>query len=242
MIFDARDVKRLAFESYGWKNGYSLPLRRGGVVGGSIPSYRFFACANAALHFSLQILAKVFRNDPRRRQFAQIRHRELGKIRKNRGQGRRGMADQREPNVVSDGPFAVLHDRRYHRRGQLFPRQHSQNLRFGHVGVVQHNGNGLRVTLGKQRARDPRWSSPRQRDFLAERKLRQTREQLLFGVALQLGGNTGQDRHLHKVHQIEVAEQTQADQPRRPWMKRQRSLHPVTLEQWFTPRNLLENF
>ena len=65
---------------------------------------------------------------------------------------------------------------------------------------------------------------------------------MLFGVALQFGGNTGQYRNLYEVHQEEITEQSQADQPRRPRMKRQRPFHSVTFQQRFPAAYFFENF
>jgi hypothetical protein len=71
--------------------------------------------------------------------------------------------------------------------------------------------------------------------------LRKAREQLIFRVALQFRGNSRQNRNLHQVHQVQVAEKPQTYQPWRSRMKRQRSLHPVALEQGFAPGHFIEN-
>ncbi len=108
--------------------------------------------------------------------------------------------------------------------------------------VARGDGDNLRVPFRQQRSGHARRAAPRQRDFLAERELRQPRQQLIFSVALELRGNSGQNRYLHKIHQVQVAQQPQAHQSRRPRMKRQRLLYPIALEQWLPPRHLLKHF
>jgi hypothetical protein len=61
-------------------------IRRSRRPGGIVLSCGFFSGANSPLHFRLQILAKTFRDDSRRRQFAQIGNRKFGQVRKHCGQ------------------------------------------------------------------------------------------------------------------------------------------------------------
>jgi hypothetical protein len=68
------------------------------------------------------------------------------------------------------------------------------------------------------------------------------REQLIFGVALELGGNARQERDLHKIHKVEITNQPQADEPRRTRVKRQATLHAVALQERFAARYFLKNF
>ena len=65
VIFDAKKVTQATYEFYEWKNLCLLSIGRGRAFSGSTATCCFFAGAQAALHFSLQILAKAFRNDAR---------------------------------------------------------------------------------------------------------------------------------------------------------------------------------
>ena len=65
VTFDAKEVTAVTYEFYERKNRCLFPIGRGRAFAGSTPTSRFFAGAQAALHFSLQILAKAFRNDAR---------------------------------------------------------------------------------------------------------------------------------------------------------------------------------
>src|SRR6266481_1359667 len=168
------------------------------VVSRSAPAGCLFAGANAALNFRLQILAQIFRNDAGRGQFAQIRHREFGQVGENRRKRRCTMTHKREANIVSDRPLAMLNDGRDNGIGKFLAGQRPQDLRFGHVRIVENNGDNPRVALGQQRACHARRPATRQRNFLSERKLRKPREQLIFGTTLQLGGNAWQDGHLYE--------------------------------------------
>ena len=102
--------------------------------------------------------------------------------------------------------------------------------------------NDLRVSLREERASQTRRPAPRQRNFLSERKLRQPRNQLILRIPFQLRGNARQQRKLHEIHQVKIAQQSQRDEPRRPRMKRQRLLHAVILQQGLAPRHFFENF
>ena len=65
VIFDAKEVTPVTYEFYEWKSLCLLSIGRGRAFSGSTATCCFFAGAKAALHFSLQILAKAFRNDAR---------------------------------------------------------------------------------------------------------------------------------------------------------------------------------
>src|SRR5260370_7718506 len=90
------------------RRGWLVGVRGGRSGGGSIPACWFFAGAHGALHFSLQILAKTFRNDARGRQFPQLGNSELGKIGKNRGERSGGVADKGQAHALGGaGPRSV---------------------------------------------------------------------------------------------------------------------------------------
>ena len=65
VIFDPKKVTPATYEFYEFKSLCLLPIGRGRAFAWSTPTRCFFAGAQAALHFSLQILAKAFRNDAR---------------------------------------------------------------------------------------------------------------------------------------------------------------------------------
>jgi hypothetical protein len=65
VIFDAKKVTPATYEFYEWKSLCLLPIGRGRAFAGSAATRCFFAGAQAALHFSLQVLPKAFRNDAR---------------------------------------------------------------------------------------------------------------------------------------------------------------------------------
>src|ERR1700682_4790164 len=130
LIFHAKEVKPVTCEFYKWKSSCLLAIGLGGVLAGSIPTCCFFAAAHAALHFGLQIFAKAFWNDARSGQFPQVGNRELGKVGKNRGERREGMADQCEADVVGNGPLVMANDGRNHGSRKLFSGERSLDLRF----------------------------------------------------------------------------------------------------------------
>jgi hypothetical protein len=93
-----------------------------------------------------------------------------------------------------------------HPRRNFLARKRLQDLRFAQIRIFEHHRQDLRMTFGKQRARDARWSAPGQRNLVAQRKLRQPRQQLVFSVASELRRDRRRKRQLHQVHQVEIAE------------------------------------
>ena len=65
VIFDAKEVTPVTYEFYEWKSLCLLSIGRGRAFSGSTATRCFLAGAQAALHFSLQVLPKAFRNDAR---------------------------------------------------------------------------------------------------------------------------------------------------------------------------------
>jgi hypothetical protein len=129
-----------------------------------------------------------------------------------------------------------------HVERELFPGEHSQDLRLGELGVVEDDADDLLVTLGEQRAGDARGSAPRECEFLPERKLGKPCDKLILGVALQFPGRAGQERELHQVHQIKLAEETQAGEVRGVGMKGEGALDTIVFEKGLAARNLFEDF
>jgi hypothetical protein len=44
-------------------------------------------------------------------------------------------------------------------------------LRFSEVRIVENDGKDLRMALGQERARNPRWAAASESEFLTQRKL-----------------------------------------------------------------------
>src|SRR5690348_2282480 len=93
-------------------------LGRAGTFGGSTG-------AEAALHFSLDVAAQGFRDDAGGGEFAKVGDGELREVRKNGGQRRGGLAQKRDPNVVGNGPFAMMNNRGNHGSGKFLARKSS---------------------------------------------------------------------------------------------------------------------
>src|SRR6266851_375080 len=180
---------------------------RGRILGGG-------AGAEAALHFRLNVAAQVFRNDAGRGQFAEVENGELWQVGKNCRKRRGRLAKKSNSNVVGDGPLAMMNDGRNYSDGQFSSGESLQDLRLGEVGIVENHGEHLRMALREQGAGNARRASTRQRNFLAERDLPKAGEQLLLGVAFQLGGDGGRKRELHQIHQIKVTDQAESCEAR----------------------------
>src|SRR5690349_25145740 len=98
------------------------------------------------------------------------------------------------------------------------------------------------MAFGQQSAGNSRRAASRQRDFLAKRNLRKAREELLFGIALQLGGDGGRKRELDEIHQIEVADETQCDKARPTRMKAECLLDTIAFKERLALAHFLEDF
>src|SRR5262249_19096188 len=116
------------------------------------------------------------------------------------------MADQSKTDVVRAGPLAMACDRREYRGRQILAGEHFQDLSFSEKRVVENHVDELLVSLREERPSDACWSAACQSEFLAEWKLREPSDQLVLCVALQLCGRARDERELHEVHQVQVAE------------------------------------
>jgi hypothetical protein len=54
-------------------------------------------------------------------------------------------------------------------------------LRFSEVRIVENDGKDLRMALGQERARNPRWAAASESEFLTQRKLSNASDELIFG-------------------------------------------------------------
>lgn len=115
-------------------------------------------------------------------------------------------------------------------------------MRFGKTGVVEHDGKKLRMTFGKERTRDARGPTPGERDFLADGKLRQPGEELIFCDAFSFRGGTGKQGELGQVHQVKIADQAKAWKAWSAGMEGKGALDAIVLEQTLAVRDFFEDF
>src|SRR5215471_3038415 len=175
------------FGTYSGSGQSSFDCRLGSRLLGSARVFEDGTAAKTALRFGLDVAAQGFRNDAWSSEVAEIRNRKVRQISKNCGKRCRRLAEKCDPNIVRDGPLAMMNDGRNDWGRKLLARESFQDLRFGQIRIIEDNGKNLRVAFRKKRARDARGTAPRQGDFLAERNLWKAREQLLLGVALEFG-------------------------------------------------------
>lgn len=152
------------------------------------------------------------------------------------------MADQGEADVVDAGPFRMLTNCTDHVGWQRLAGENLQDLRFGKIGVVEHDGKKLRMTFGKERARDARGPTPGQRDFLADWKLRQPGEELIFCDAFSFGGGAGKQGELGQVHQVKIADEAKAWKAWSAGMEGKGALDAIVLKETLAARDFFEDF
>ena len=98
------------------------------------------------------------------------------------------------------------------------------------------------MAFGEQRSRYTCGAAPRQGDFLAEGKLRQAREDLLFGVTLEFRRKRGREGKLHEIHEVQIAQEPQTYEARRARMKKERALDSIGFQPRFAQANFFEKF
>ena len=98
------------------------------------------------------------------------------------------------------------------------------------------------MAFGDERAGDACRAAASEGNFLAERQLREARYDLVFGNALEFRRGDGGKRELDKIHEVDIADQTQAGEARRAGMEEQSALDEITLEQIFARADAFENF
>jgi hypothetical protein len=94
------------------------------------------------------------------------------------------MPDKSKPHVVEEGPFVVANDAVNDVSVEFFARQDFEDLRFSEVRIIEDDGKDLRMALAQERARNPGGAAAGESDFLAERKLGQASDDLIFGETL----------------------------------------------------------
>jgi len=138
-------------------------------------------------------------------------------------------------------PFAVIGDGENDDLGQFVVPQDFQNLRFGEAGIVESDFENLCVARGDQGSGDARGAAAGKSNSLPQRQLRQARDDVLLGVALEFGGSRRRQRILNEVHQVEVAQKAQANHARGTGMKNQGALHGVAFQECFSPGDIFDN-
>jgi hypothetical protein len=136
----------------------------------------FFGLADALLDFGLKILAEAFGDDARRREFAEVGDGEFGKIGEDGRERGAGMADEREADVIALRPLAVVRDRLDYADGEAVEREGFQDLGFVEIGIVEDNGENLRMTLGEESAGYASRAAAGECELLSERELREARD------------------------------------------------------------------
>ncbi len=77
--------------------------------------------------------------------------------------------------------------------------------------VVESELEGLRMTFGQQRAGHARRSAARQREFLADGKMRDARQNDFLGHAADVGGSRGEQVETGQVEYVELANHSERD-------------------------------
>ncbi len=72
--------------------------------------------------------------------------------------------------------------------------------------------------------------------------MRETRDDLGFGDAPEFHGDGRGKSELDEIHEVDVANQTQADEARRTGMKEQGALDEIALEQIFARADVFQDF
>lgn len=113
---------------------------------------------------------------------------------------------------------------------------------FSEIGVIEDDGENLRVAFGEERAGDSAGAATGERDFLAERKLREAGEKLLFGDTFQLGGHADGQGELGEIHQIEIFDEAETCKSWCVRMKGERAFDSIIFEKVFARGNFFEDF
>ena len=201
-----------------------------------------FGEAHTALDFGLEITAEIFGDDAGSGEFAKIRNGEMRQEGEDSGERRVGIADEREAHIVGLRPFAMIGDRLDDAEGSLFARQSFQNLGFREEGIIESNGEDVRVAFSNERARNARRAAASEGNFLAEGQLREARYDLVFGNALEFRGGDGGKRELNEIHEVDIANQTQANEARRAGMEEQGTFDDIALKQILARADVFEHF
>lgn len=201
-----------------------------------------FGGAHAALDFGLKIAAQIFGDDAGIREYAKIRDGEVGQEGQHRGERRGGIAHKGEAHIVGLGPFAVTGDGLHDAKRSFLVRQGLENLRFREEGIIEGDGQDIGVAFRDECAGDVRGSAARESNLLAQRQLREARNDLGFGEAPELHGGGGRKGELDEIHEVDVAQQAQGDEPRGTRMKKQRALDGVAFQEIFAGADVFEYF
>jgi hypothetical protein len=194
------------------------------------------------MDFCLQVFAKRFGDDAGGGEFTQVGNGELGEVGEDGCERGVGVADERQADVVGAGPFAVLSDGQDYVGRKIVAGEDFQDLGFGEMGVIEHDGEDLRMAFGQERSRDAGRSAASESDFLTERKMREAGEELFFGDASQVGGRARTEGELGQVHQVKFADEAEAGKSRRAGVEGQSALDWIILEQRLAADDFFEDF
>lgn len=86
------------------------------------------------------------------------------------------MADESHANIVIERPARMMRDGMDDAFVGFGVREDAKNLRFVQERVIEREGRGLRMAFGENSTGNARGGAARERQFFAERKLRQTLE------------------------------------------------------------------
>jgi len=145
----------------------------------------FLRCQHAPSHFRQKIFSKIFGNNPRFRQHAQIIHCQVRQETQHNRNRRGRIPHNRKPYVITLRPLAMVRQSLHHDNGHLLARQRLQHLRFRQVWIFQRDRHHLLMAIRHQHSGHAAWASPREGNLLPQRHLWQPRNDLFFRVALE---------------------------------------------------------
>jgi hypothetical protein len=201
-----------------------------------------FGGAHAALDLGLKIAAEIFGDDAGIREHAKIRYGEVGQESKHSRQWRIRIAHKREAHIVGQGPFAVTGDGLHDTKRSFLAGQGLEHLGFRQEGIIEGDGHDLRVAFRNERTGNVRGSAASESNLLSQGQLREARNDLGFGEALEFGGGGGRESELDEIHEIDVAQQAEGDEARGTRMKEQSALDGIAFQKTFARANVFEHF
>ena len=108
-----------------------------------------------------------------------------------------------------------------HAFGRFRARQRFQDLRFGQQRIGQRGGYRLRVAFRENRADHSRWAALGEREFLADGKLRNFRDQRFLGETADFGLRGSGQREANEIEGEQLAHQRHGHVARRMRMRGQ---------------------
>jgi hypothetical protein len=206
---------------------------RGGFGGGG---------SEAAGDFGLEIVAQGVGEDAGSDEFAEVAESDVREEREDHGQRGARMADNGDAHVIEDGPAAMTGGGDDDRFGKFIAGERFEEMAFVQVGIIEDDFKNAGMAFGEKRGGEAAGAAARQSYFLPQRQLREACEELLFGFDLEFGFGGDGEGELDKIHEIEIAEQAQADEAGHLGMKDDGALDAVIFQQGAAAGDLFENF